>query len=236
MIDADRLREVLDEARERLDAAARVSGRGPGAVELILAGKYVPVEDVPALIAAGVGVVGENRLQDLQAKAAVAQGRLTFDFIGHLQRRKVRDVLRAVRLIHSVDSARLAAEIAARAEGPTRVLVEVNVAEEPTKGGIVPPQLRAFVDEVSVHSDLVIGGLMAMPPSHSDAELSRPYFAAVRSLADDLAREWQGRHDFRDLSMGTSQDYVVAAEEGATMVRVGRGLLERVRATTQGTV
>ena len=236
MIDADGLREALGAAREELDAAARVSGRAPGAVELVLAGKYVPVEDVPALIAAGVGVVGENRLQDLQAKHAVAQGRLTFDFIGHLQRRKVRDVLPAVRLIHSVDSVRLAAEIAARAEGPARVLVEVNVAEEPTKGGIVPPQLRAFVDEVSVHSDLVIGGLMAMPPSHSDAELSRPYFAAVRSLADDLAREWRGRHDFRDLSMGTSQDYVVAAEEGATKVRVGRGLFERVRATTQGTV
>ena len=96
----------------------------------------------------------------------------------------------------------------------------------------MPPQLRAFVDDVSAHPGLVIGGLMAMPPSHGDAELSRPHFAAVRRLADDLAREWEGRHDFRDLSMGTSQDYVVAAEEGATMVRVGRGLLERVRATS----
>ncbi len=127
-----------------------------------------------------------------------------------------------------------AAAIASRAEGPTRVLVEVNVAEEPTKGGIVPPQLRAFVDDVSVHPDLVIGGLMAMPPYHSDAQMSRPHFAALRRLADDLAGEWEGRHDFRDLSMGTSQDFLVAAEEGATMVRVGRGLLERVQTTTQG--
>ncbi len=234
MIDVDRLRAVLAETREQLDEAARRGGGGADAVELVLAGKYLPADDVPALIAAGVRVVGENRLQDLQAKAAVAQGRLAFDFIGHLQRRKVRDTLALVRLVHSVDSLSLAKEIATRAEGPTRVLVEVNVAEEPTKGGIVPPQLRAFVDDVSAHSDLVIGGLMAMPPSHRDAEMSRPHFAAVRRLADDLAREWDGRHDFSDLSMGTSQDFLVAAEEGATKVRVGRGLLERVQTTTQG--
>lgn len=233
-MDADRLREVLAETRALLDEAAVRGGRAAGEVELVLAGKYMPAADVPALIAAGVAVVGENRLQDLQEKAAAAQGGLAFDFIGHLQRRKVRDVLPLVRLIHSVDSVRLAQEIASRSEGPTRVLVEVNVAEEPTKGGIVPPQLRAFVDEVSAQTDLVIGGLMAMPPSHSDAEMSRPHFAAVRRLADDLAREWDGRHDFRDLSMGTSQDYLVAAEEGATKVRVGRGLLERVQTTTQG--
>ncbi len=234
MIDAEVLREALTETRALLDEAARRGGRAGGAVELVVAGKYLPTEDVPALIEAGVGVVGENRLQDLQAKAALAEGRLTFDFIGHLQRRKVRDVLPLVRLVHSLDSLALAKEIASRSEGPTRVLVEVNVAEEPTKGGIVPPQLRAFVDDVSAQSDLVIGGLMAMPPSHSDAEMSRPHFAAVRRMADDLRREWAGRHDFRDLSMGTSQDYLVAAEEGATMVRVGRGLLERVQTTTQG--
>jgi pyridoxal phosphate enzyme (YggS family) len=233
-IDPDALREALAEARAGLDEAAARSGRPPGSVEIILAAKYVPVEDTEALIAAGVEVVGENRLQDLQARRAIAGDRLTFDFIGHLQRRKVRAVLPAVRLVHSVDSARLAAEIAARAEGQARVLVEVNVAEEQTKGGIVPAELRAFVEDVSVHPDLVIGGLMAMPPLHSDPELSRPHFAAVRRLAEDLRAEWSGRHDFSDLSMGTSQDYLVAAEEGATKVRVGRGLLERVRTTTAG--
>jgi len=235
VIDPGALGEALAEARERLDEAAGRSGRPAGSVELVLAGKYVPVEDTEALIEAGVEVVGENRLQDLQARRAAAGGRLTFDFIGHLQRKKVRDVLSAVRLVHSVDSERLAAAIAARAEGPTRVLVEVNVAEEPSKGGIVPPRLRAFVEDVSNHPDLVIGGLMAMPPLNTEPELSRPYFAAVRRLADDLASEFRGRHDFRDLSMGTSQDYLVAAEEGATKVRVGRGLLERARTTTQGT-
>jgi pyridoxal phosphate enzyme (YggS family) len=229
-----RLRSRLDEARQRLDEAAAVSGREPGAVELVLAGKYIPAEDTPLLIAAGVEVVGENRLQDLRAKAAIAGDALTFDFIGHIQRNKVRDILPAVRLIHSLDSERLAAEIARRAEGEVRVLVELNIAEEATKGGIVPTRLRAFVEDVSVHPDLVIGGLMAMPPKQSDAELNRRHFAATRRLAEELRREWTGRHDFSDLSMGTSQDYLVAAQEGATMVRVGRGLLEGIRTTSTG--
>ncbi|MEQ8839759.1 MAG: YggS family pyridoxal phosphate-dependent enzyme [Miltoncostaeaceae bacterium] len=224
-LDTASLEAAVGRVREELDAAARVSGRGAGAVELVLAGKYIPAEDTPALIAAGVGVVGENRLQDLTARAQVAAGALTFDFIGHIQRKKVRDILPAVRLIHSLDSERLAAEIARRAEGEVRVLVELNIAEESTKGGILPQSVRAFVEDVSVHADLVIGGLMAMPPKQDVAENSRPFFDRTRRLAEDLRTEWAGRHDFRDLSMGTSQDYVVAAEEGATMVRVGRGLL-----------
>jgi pyridoxal phosphate enzyme (YggS family) len=228
------LRARLARAREDLDAAAAVSGRPSGSVQVVVAGKYIPPEDTPLLIAAGVEVVGENRLQDLRAKAAIAGGALTFDFIGHIQRNKVRDIVPAVRLIHSLDSERLAAEIARRAEGEVRVLVELNIAEEATKGGIVPARLRAFVEDVSVHSDLVIGGLMAMPPKQSDAELNRAHFATTRQLAERLRAEWEGRHDFSDLSMGTSQDYLVAAEEGATMVRVGRGLLEGIRTTSTG--
>lgn len=234
MIDPGLLRAVLAETRVRLDEAAARGGREPGSVELVVAGKYVEASDAPALVEAGVRVVGENRLQDLQAKAALVGRGLAFDFIGHLQRRKAREVLGLCRLIHSVDSARLAGEIARRGEGEIRVLVEVNVAEESTKGGIVPAQLRAFVDEVSAHADLRIGGLMVMPPFSVDAESSRPWFAAARALACDLASEWRGRHDFSDLSMGTSQDFLVAAEEGATKVRVGRGLLERVQATSAG--
>lgn len=231
---AEGLRAALAETRERLDAAAGLSGRPAGAVELVLAGKYIPAEATDDLIAAGVKVVGENRMQDLRAKADRAAGALTFDFIGHVQRNKVRDVLPAVRLIHSLDSPRLAAEIAKRAEGEVRVLVELNIAEEATKGGIVPARLRAFVEEVSVHPELVIGGLMAMPPAQSEPEGSREYFAATRELGERMRREWAGRHDFSDLSMGTSQDYVVAAQEGATMVRVGRGLLEGIRTTGTG--
>lgn len=234
ILDPGRLRAALAEAREGLDAAAARSGRPAGSVELVLAGKYVPVDQTAALLEAGVGLVGENRLQDLRARQEAAAGRLAFDFIGHLQRKKAAEVVRAVRLLHSLDSIRLAQAIDARAEGPTRVLVEINVAEEPTKGGIVPPRLRAFIEEVSRQTDLVIGGLMAMPPFQTDAELNRPHFAAVRRLAEDLRDEWRGRHDLADLSMGTSQDHLVAAEEGATMVRVGRGILDRALTTTPG--
>jgi len=225
-LDPERLRDALAGLRERLDEAAARSGRAPGAVELVLAGKYVDTEDVPALVAAGVEVVGENRLQDLRAKSDRAAGAVTFDFIGHLQRRKVRDVLPLVRLLHSLDSAPLAAELVARTAGPIRVLVEVNAGEEPTKHGILPARVRGFVDEVSAHPDLVLGGLMVMPPLQSDPEGSRPYFAAARALAERLRAEWAGRHDFADLSMGTSQDYTAAAEEGATIVRVGRGVID----------
>jgi PLP dependent protein len=229
-IDVARMRAALAEVRDELDAAARISGRPAGAVELLVAGKYIDPADTPALVAAGVTLIGENRLQQLQAKQELVGDAVTFDFIGHLQRRKVRDVLRRVRLIHSVDSLELAREIANRAEGPTRVLVEINADEEPSKGGILPSQMREFVVDASSLEHLVIGGLMAMPAPTARAEDSRGAFAMVRALRDALAVEWQGRHDFTDLSMGTSQDYVVAAQEGATIVRLGRGLIERGRA------
>ncbi|HWH14837.1 MAG TPA: YggS family pyridoxal phosphate enzyme, partial [Miltoncostaeaceae bacterium] len=191
--------------------------------------KYVPADAVPVLAGAGVDRIGENRLQDLRAKHALVGDRVVFDFIGHLQRRKVREVMRIVRLVHSLDSRELAAEIARRAEGPVRVLVEVNVDDEPSKGGITPGALQAFVHDVSAHEQLVIGGLMAMPARATVPEDSRAAFARARDLRDALRAEWQGRHDLRDLSMGTSQDYLVAVEEGATMVRVGRGLIDRAR-------
>jgi len=229
VLDPKKLRDAMTEASEKLDEAARRAGRPAGSVELLLAGKYIPADEVPALIEAGVRRVGENRLQDMIAKMEVSEGALEFDFIGHLQRRKVRDVLAAVRLIHSVDSPRLAAEIAKHAEGPTRVLVEVNIGDENNKAGIAPDALEQFVEEISVHDKVIVGGLMSMPPPTDDPEASRPFFAATRALAEGLAERWKGRHDVSDLSMGTSQDYVVAAEEGATLVRVGRGLIDQAR-------
>lgn len=228
-IDPRRLAEALADTREELDAAAARAGRAPGCVQLVIAGKYVAPEDAPALVEAGVSVVGENRLQDLRAKRAVVGDALVFDFIGHLQRRKVKEVLGIVRLIHSVDSPELAAEIAGRAEGDVRVLVEVNIDDEASKGGISPGRLQAFVHEISQHGNLVIGGLMVMPAPAATPDDSRAAFARARMLGERCAREWAGRHDFTDLSMGTSQDHLVAVEEGATIVRVGRGLIDRGR-------
>lgn len=227
MIDADRLRIALREARDAVDAAAVRAGRRAGEVEIVLAGKYVPAEDAPALVAAGAPVIGENRLQDLEAKRAVVGDALVFDFIGHLQRRKVRAVLDATRLIHSVDSERLAQEIDARASAPVRVLVEVNLTGEATKYGILPARIEASLESISRFPRIEVGGLMALPPPDPDPEHSRPYFAELRRLRERLAQRWVGRHDLRDLSMGTSQDFVVAAEEGATIVRIGRSIIDR---------
>ena len=218
---------ALAEAREHLVDASRVSGRPPA--EIVVAGKYVPAREAGLLTRAGVAVIGENRLQDLQAKREALGDAVTFDFIGHLQRRKVRDVLGIVRLIHSVDSRELVEEIARRSEGTVRVLVEVNLANEPTKHGITASDFPSFMDDVSRWPNVVVGGLMTMPPMSASPEANRTYFSGLRELGETLAKRWQGRHDVADLSMGTSQDYVVAAEEGATLVRLGRGLFQRAK-------
>ena len=228
-IDPDRLRAALDEAREEIAAAAVRSGRAPDAAELVIAGKYVGAEDVPALIAAGVGVIGENRVQDMQAKRAAPGGdALVFDFIGHLQSRKVRDVVGQVRLIESVDRVSIIDAIANRAETPSRVLLQVNIAGEETKGGFPPAHLDAALEHAA-RQGVVVGGLMAMPPLASDSEDSRRWFERVRAVRDELKDRWGREHDLRDLSMGTSQDFVVAVEAGATIVRVGRGIIDRGR-------
>lgn len=224
-LDVQRLREAMAAARETVADAAVRSGRRAGDVEVILAGKYVPAEEAYVLRDAGVTVVGENRLQDLQAKHAVLGDAVVFDFIGHLQRRKVKAVLPLVRMIHSLDSLELAQELSARSVATVLPLVQVNIAAEPTKGGILPTQIDRFVEAVGAYPNIVLAGLMTLPPAASDPNDSRPHFARLRDLNERLAAEWVGRHDFRELSMGTSQDFAIAAEEGATRVRIGRSVI-----------
>ena len=198
----------LARAREAIAAA----GRDPGEVEILAAVKYLPAEELAALADGGVTVVGENRAQDLAAKAAAAPGRFTWDFIGQLQSRKVKDVLPHVRYIHSVASDSALAQLGRHGGPDTQVLIEVNVAGEAGKSGIAPEELPGFLDRCPVS----VVGLMTMPPFTADPEASRPHFAALRRLAE--------AHDLPQLSMGTSQDYVVAASEGATIVRLGTTL------------
>jgi PLP dependent protein len=174
---------------------------GPN-VTVVAATKYVTVEEMAALAEAGVEVVGENRAQDLEAKHAVYGDAFRWHFIGHLQSRKTKTVNRICELVHS-----LASESAAqRLEIPA--LVEVNLSGEETKSGIAEAELDALL---TVYGD--VRGLMTMPPETSDPESSRPYFRRLRELAE--------ARGLRELSMGTSQDYSVAAEEGATLIRVG---------------
>lgn len=228
-LDPDLLAAAVAQTRADIDAAAARAGRAADEVEMVVAGKYIDPADTPLLAAAGVRVVGENRLQDLRAKRAACPEGLIFDFIGHLQRRKVKEVLGTVRLVHSVDSLPLAAEIARRAEGATRVLVEINVDAQPGKRGILPADVDEFIEQISEFEAITVGGLMVMPAPTVRADDSRAAFARTREMAQRLASRWAGRHDFRDLSMGTSQDFLVAVEEGATKVRVGRGLIERAQ-------
>jgi hypothetical protein len=170
------------------------------------------VDELEALAEAGVEVLGENRLQDLEAKHARFGSRFRWHFIGHLQSRKARDVSALCELVHSLDSVSAAKRLSAPA------LVEVNLSGEETKSGVAPEALPGFLAEVA-DLGVEVHGLMTMPPLADDAEASRPYFRRLRELAEE--------HALRELSMGTSQDYRVAAEEGATLVRVGSVLFGR---------
>lgn len=209
-LDAAEIRDALDRVRAGISAAA--SGRE---VQILAAVKYVPLEELEALSEAGLRLLGENRAQALVAKAEAYPGRFTWDFIGHLQSRKVRQLLPRVRYIHSVASDSALEQLRRHGSPATRVLVEVNVAGESGKSGIATEELPAFLERCPVS----VVGLMTMPPLADSPEQNRPHFAALRELAE--------RHGLRELSMGTSQDYLVAVEEGATIVRLGTVLYRR---------
>jgi uncharacterized pyridoxal phosphate-containing UPF0001 family protein len=201
-LDPDRVRRNLDEIRAEL----------PDPETTVLAAvKYLDGEDLPALWEAGIRVVGENRAQELERKAGEHPD-FTWDFIGHLQSRKVKTVLPLVRWIHSVASDSALKELGKHGTPETEVLVEVNVAGEEGKSGIAPSELPAFLERCPV----TVVGLMTMPPFTEDPEDSRRWFAALAQLAAD--------NGLRELSMGTTQDFAVAAQEGATIVRIGNRL------------
>jgi hypothetical protein len=177
---------------------------GPG-VTVVAATKYVPLEELGALAEAGVEVVGENRAQDLAAKHAIYGDAFRWHFIGHLQSNKVRVVNETCELVHSVDSDSSARRLTVPA------LLEVNLTGEATKTGVAPQELQGWLERYPS-----IRGLMTMPPLADDPEVSRPWFRRLRELAD--------AHRLEELSMGTSQDWRVAVEEGATLIRVGSSL------------
>jgi pyridoxal phosphate enzyme (YggS family) len=202
--------EHVQVVRERIAEAARRAHRDPDDVCLVAATKTVDAARVRAVVAAGVTDVGENRAQELLAKATEVAG-ARWHFIGSLQRNKVRALAPWVSWWHSVDRDALGAEIARRAPG-ARVLVEVNVAREPQKAGCLPESAAALVDGLR-ELDLRVVGLMTVPPAGDEP---RRWFAALRELAEGLR--------LPELSMGMTDDYDVAVEEGATIVRVGRAL------------
>ena len=198
-LDAQRVRANLQSVREKAGSE----------VEVLVATKYLPVEELGALAEAGIDLVGENRLQDLEAKRERWADAFQWDFIGNIQSRKVKALLPICRLIHSVATDSVLEQLRRHADPSSEVLIEVNVAEEEGKGGVAPAELGAFIERCPVR----VGGLMTMPPFSEDPEASRPHFARLAELASD--------HGLERLSMGTSQDWAVAVEEGATIIRLG---------------
>jgi PLP dependent protein len=196
---------------ERLAAVRAEAGEG---VEILVACKYVPLEEMGALAAAGVTLVGENRQQDLAAKHERFGPDFTWDFIGNLQSRKLKQVLPLVRLVHSVATDSVLEQLGKHGTEETEVLIEVNVADEEGKGGVAVAELGEFIARCPVR----VGGLMTMPPFAADPEVSRPHFARLAELAAE--------HGLGRLSMGTSQDWPVAVQEGATIIRLGTALFE----------
>jgi pyridoxal phosphate enzyme (YggS family) len=203
------------DARRVADNLARVREEIGDEIQVLAAVKYVAVEEMGVLAEAGVTVVGENRAQELAVKAQ-AHPDLTWDFIGHLQSRKVKQVLPHVRWIHSVASESALDQLGKHGDAATEVLVEVNVARDEGKSGVPPEALDGFLERAGRVGRVHVVGLMTMPPFTERAEDSRRWFAALAALA--------GERGLRELSMGTSQDYAVAAQEGATIVRLGTSL------------
>jgi uncharacterized pyridoxal phosphate-containing UPF0001 family protein len=216
----ERIRSNLAELREQIDAAVRRSPvarpmQADGGVELLAAVKYVARDDLPLLAEAGVTLVAENRAQELQAKHAAHGELFEWDFIGQLQSRRVKEIVPYARLIHSVASDSALRELERHRElarPGLRILIEVNVSGEPDKAGVEPERL----EELIAAAPVPVAGLMTMPPLAPEPDASRPWFAALRELAE--------RYELEHLSMGTSQDYLVAVEEGATIVRIGTRL------------
>jgi hypothetical protein len=237
-----RLRQNCDTVQQRIAAAAARAGRMPDAVRLVAVTKYVGDDVVQGMLELGLRDLGENRVQQLLPRArelgfapqtlaqpAPREPRAVWHMIGHLQRNKVRALLGCVRIVHSVDSLRLAEEIeaeAARLAQPVDILLEVNASGEDSKYGLSPSDVAPIAAAASKLAQVRMCGLMTMAPISDNAEDSRPHFARTRELLEELRRCGDVPPGCVQLSMGMSQDFEVAVEEGATLVRIGSTLIE----------
>ena len=222
------IREKLGRVRENVAGALERSGRGAGEARVLVASKYYAPEQIGALSAVGVDLVGENRAEELVEKQEAFGDAFEWHFIGHLQRRKAKVVAPRVSLVHSVDSARLVEELAGRApEGGIEVLFQVNVSGEEAKYGVAEDEVEGLLEAAAATEGKVRArGFMTIAPLVDEGEKVRYVFAKLRSIRDRLRASWSPHFDLSELSMGMSSDYEVAVEEGATVVRIGRMLIE----------
>ncbi len=221
------LKENLAQVEENIQKACERAGRNREEVTLIAVSKTKPVEMLEEIYDQGIRVFGENKVQELVDKYEVMPGDIKWQMIGHLQRNKVKYIVDKVDLIHSVDSIRLAETIDKEAEKKgiiANILIEVNVAKEDTKFGLMPEEVDAFIEEIANYQHIQVKGLMTIAPFVSDPEENRPVFARLRELSVDIRKKNVDNITMSVLSMGMTNDYQVAIEEGATMVRVGTGI------------
>jgi len=216
----------LEALRGRIASAARRAGRDPGTITLVGVSKTVPPERILEAVEAGLADLGENRVQEAREKAPRLPGSVRWHLVGHLQSNKVPHAARIFHTVHSIDSVDLLRRLDRAAEREGRgveTLVQVDLAREPSKFGIEEERLEEILDAAGACARAAVRGLMVLPPYHPDPETSRPYFRRLRGLLE-RARPRHGALSLEHLSMGMTEDFEVAIEEGATMVRVGRAL------------
>jgi PLP dependent protein len=222
------IRERLEVVRGHVAEALAESGRGANEVRILVASKYYALEQMAALADAGVELLGENRAEDLLEKQERFGDAFEWHFIGHLQRRKAKDVVPRVTLIHSIDSVKLIGELAKRAsEGGIEILIQVNVSGEESKYGVDEDEVEPLLEAVAGTEGRVRArGFTTLAPIVERAEDVRYVFTKLQAIRDRLKSNWSPHFDLSELSMGMSNDYWVAVEEGATIIRIGRALIE----------
>ncbi|HIU02904.1 MAG TPA: YggS family pyridoxal phosphate-dependent enzyme [Candidatus Onthocola gallistercoris] len=221
------IKENIEQVREKIAAACRRAGRDPKEVTLIAVSKTKPVSDIYEAMETGIVDFGENKVQELTEKYETIAQPLNWHMIGHLQRNKVKYIVDKVKLIHSVDSLRLAEQIskeAVKKNVEVDILIEVNVAEEESKFGMDTEETAQLIQDISTLPGIHIRGLMTVAPYTDDPEDNRVYFKNLKQLAVDIERKNIDNVTMSVLSMGMTGDYEVAIEEGATLVRVGTGI------------
>ncbi|HVE75697.1 MAG TPA: YggS family pyridoxal phosphate-dependent enzyme [Actinomycetota bacterium] len=216
---------ALEEVSVRVSRACETSGRSPSEVQIVAVSKGVDTDRISAALAAGQRVFGENRVQEAIQKAGLIP-EAQWHMVGRIQRNKVRQVLQFASAIHSLDRSELADEIEARATQPIDCLAQVNVSGEASKAGMDPSDVVEFAGQCSAMAKVNLVGLMTVPPPTADPEGSRPFFRLLRNLRDLVSQELESP-GIHHLSMGMSQDYGVAVEEGATLLRIGTAIFGR---------
>ena len=221
------IRENLESVTRRISRCCKRIGRPSDSVRLVCVTKEASVDQAEELLGLGIRDLGENRVQELVAKHKIIANRADWHLIGHLQTNKVRDAVRIAQLIHSVDSARLAKEIdreAGKIGKIQDILIEINTSGEATKFGIKPSGTVEFLKELTIYPNISIKGLMTIAPEADDPEKVRPYFRALRELRNRINNSQLLTPNSQLLSMGMSNDFEVAIEEGSNMVRIGRAI------------